>query len=309
MAELVGKPVLWVRCKRIYREQVLAQMGNPEVIDLDSFKVPVTRRVSKTIRKRKTLMVTSGGRIQRITQDLDLADGGYMVETMPSGWRRTRGNDFYRLTTDGASISFSDVESVVMAAVEFGLIEVGTVILVKSPDQAAVGDNWNMVADDLLDELRSRVDVSEFTGLHKKTTNHMNHYVQELAKMPVFGKAPTDIREFQVDAAELYGALESNSTASTNSDKAFAALKKLGVEINKPDVACPIAAIHTRYEDVCRKYLLLRSIMEQHSYSYNTRHDKTAKLKHYFELLARPAVSNDNQDIEIEDAIELDEAA
>lgn len=310
MAELVGKPVLWVRCKRIYREQVLAQMGNPEVIDLDSFKVPVTRRVSKTIRKRKTLMVTSGGRVQRLTQDVDLADGGYMVETAPNGgWRRTRGSDHYRLTSDGITMSFSDVESVIMACVEFGLIEIGTVILVKSPDQAAVGDNWTMLADDLLDELRARVDVSEFTGLHKKTVNNMNHHLQELAKMPVFSKAPADIREFHVDVVELYRALDTNSTASTASDKAFAALKKLGVEVNKPDVACPIAAVHARYEDVCRNYLLLRSIMEQHSYGYNARHEKAAKLKHYFELLARPAASNDNQDVEIEDELELDEAA
>src|ERR1700686_4682206 len=101
MAELVGKSVLWVRCKRLVRDQVLQRLGNPEVIDLDSFKVPVSRRVSKTVRKRKTLMVTSGGRIQRITQDVDLAEGGFMVESWPAHGHRSRrrgGGDNLRLT-------------------------------------------------------------------------------------------------------------------------------------------------------------------------------------------------------------------
>src|SRR6202000_916504 len=113
------KKVLWVRCKRIFREQVLEHLGNPEVIDLDSFKVPLTKRVSKTIRKRKTLMVTSGGRIQRLTQDVDLAEGGYMVEASPAyGYRRRRGgNENLKLTTDGVSMQYSDAESVIMTAV------------------------------------------------------------------------------------------------------------------------------------------------------------------------------------------------
>ncbi|SDK44519.1 ATP-binding protein [Bradyrhizobium ottawaense] len=309
MAELVGKKVLWVRCKRIVRDQVLYRLGNPEVIDLDSFKVPVSKRTSKTIRKRKTLMVLSGGRVQRITQDVDLAEGGYMVEATPTygGRRRRGGGDSLRLTSDGVSMQFSDAESVIMTAVEFGLIEVGQVILVKDYDKEVSGD-WNFIADDLLDALRDRVDVSEFTGLHHKTLGHLNHQLHDLAKMAVFVKAPDDVRQFQADLSALHVALDNNSTASTQTDKAFSALRKLGVQINKPDVVCPIGEIEKRYEALCERYLLLRSINEENGYYHSHRQaTKVLKLNHYFALLARPEVANDNNDVEEE--LVLNEAA
>jgi hypothetical protein len=310
MAELVGKKVLWVRCKRLFREQVLTALGNPEVVDLDIFKVPITKRVSKTIRKRKTLMVTSGGRVQRITQDVDLADGGLMVETHAgySHRRRRGGSDFFRLHSDQTTaISFSEVESFIMTCVEFGLIEIGTVILVKAHDQTGAG-GWSMLADDMIADIRSRVDFSEFTGLHKKTVNSLNHNLQEFAVMESFDRAPEKIKLFHADLKCLYEQLENNSTSSTVSDKAFAALQKIGVEVNKPEVACPIAALHKRYEELCGEYLLLRAVIEEHHY-YHRNAVKAQKLKHYFELLARPEAANDNdENIEITDA-DLDEAA
>lgn len=310
MAELVGKKVLWIRCKRANRDQVLHDLGNPEVVDLDSFKVPVAKRLSKTIRKRKTLMVLSGGRVQRLTQDVDLAEGGYMVESWPSygGYRRRRGgSDNLRLTSDGNSMSFSDAESVIMTAVEFGLIDVGQVILVKDHDKEVSGD-WHFLMDDMVDDIRSRVDVSEFTGLHKKTVNNLNHYLREVAKMGTFTRAPEDIRSFHSDLRQLYQALDANDTSSTVSDKAHAALEKLGIEINKPDIACPIAAIHQRYELLCSEYMLLKSIVEQSHYGYSAKQIKAGNLRHYFELLARPAAANDNEE-DIEEAELLDEAA
>jgi hypothetical protein len=211
-------------------------------------------------------------------------------------------------------MSFSDAESVIMAAFEFGLIEVGQVILVKDWDKEVPGD-WHYVADDMIDDLRDRVDVSEFTGLHKKQLNHLNHHLQELKKIgerESFASAPVDVKEYLVDLGELYNALDTNSVASTQSDKAFAALRKLGVEVNKPDVACPIAAIQERYETLCGKYLLLKSIIEENHY-YSRNHLKAQKLAHYFELLSRPApaqpaAANDNDEA-VEDDVALDEAA
>jgi hypothetical protein len=312
MAELVGKKVLWVRCKRLFRDQVIAALGNPEVIDLDAYKVPLTKRVSKTIRKRKTLVVTNGGRLQRITQDVDLAEGGLMVESSPGSYRRRRGgNDWYRLhSTMTGSIDFSSTESFTMSAVEFGLLEVGTVILVKSSDQDVPGD-WSMLADDMIDDIRNRVNVAEFTGLHKKSLHNLNHNLQEMARMRI-DKAPEDVTAFLRDLKTLYRQLERNSTASTESDKAFAVLKKLGVEINKPDVACPINAIDVRYAALCNEYMLLKGIIEAYDYSHRGQ-NKAEKLIHYFELLSRPEVANDNveEDFSVEALFDeqLNEAA
>lgn len=306
MAQLVGQKVLWVRCKRLFRDEVLAALGNPQVIDLDSFKVPVAKRVSKTIRKRKTLVVTSGGRLQRLTQDVDLAEGGLMVESTAGAYRRRRGgSDWYRLhSTQSGAIGFSEAENFMMAAFEFGLIEVGTVILVKSEDQEVPGD-WSMLADDMIESIRNRVNVAEFTGLHKKTIHNLNSNLGALAKMRI-RQAPENVRVFMRDLKVLYRQLENNSTATTESDRAFAVLKKIGVDINKPDIACPISAIEQRYEALCSEYLLLRVVLEAYDYTYRGQ-EKAARLKHYFALLTRPEAANDNDENEdgcVEDLVE-----
>jgi hypothetical protein len=311
MAELVGQKVLWVRCKRLVRDQVLAALGNPEVIDLDSFKVPVAKRVSKTIRKRKTLVVTNHG-LQRITQDVDLAEGGLMVESQPGTFRRRRGgSDWYRLHDDQAgAIDFSAAESFIRSMVEFQLVEVGTVILVKSSDQEIPGD-WTMLANDMVEELKAKVNVQEFTGLHKKTLHNLDSNLQAVAKMRI-RQAPEDVLTFLRDLKSLYRSLQSNSTAATESDKAYAALKRIGVQIDKPEVQCPIEAIQNRFNLLCNEYLLLKTIVEAYEYSYRGQ-DKAAKLKHYFQLLSRPEAANDNDEDEdgfVEDLVEdLDIAA
>jgi hypothetical protein len=318
MAGLVGKKVLWVRCKRIHREQVLANLGNPEVVDLDSFKVTLEKRTSKTIRKRKTLMVMANGATHRITQEIDIAAGGYVVEAVPvGGYRRRRySSDFYRLQDEGAALSFSDVEQVIKTCVDFGLIEAGTVILVKSKDQVALGENWTMLADDLVDDLRSRVNVEEFTGLHKKSVNHLDSSLQELAKLTgVFRRAPEDLRQFKRDLTNLHARLRRNSTASTDTDRACAALSKLGIDIEKPEVACPIDAIQNRFYALCGEYPLLKVIIDEYHY-YDRNAVRATKLKHYFELLSRPQAANDNDEADVDDVdvadidnVQLDEAA
>jgi hypothetical protein len=311
MAELVGQKVLWVRCKRVFRDEVLAALGNPVVIDLDSFKVPVAKRVSKTIRKRKTLVVTNHG-LQRITQDVDLAEGGLMVESQPGTYRRRRGgSDWYRLHDGQAgAIDFSATESFIRSMVEFQLIEVGTIILVKSSDQEVPGD-WTMLANDMVEELKGRVNVQEFTGLHKKTLHNLDSNLQAMAKMRIH-QAPENVLAFLRDLKALYRTLQNNSTATTESDRAYAALKKIGIQIDKPEVQCPIEAIQARFNLLCGEYLLLKTIVEAYEYSYRGQ-EKAAKLKHYFELLSRPEAANDNDENEdgcVEDLVEdLDMAA
>jgi hypothetical protein len=303
MAELVGQKVLWVRCKRVFRDEVLNALGNPEVIDLDTFKVPVAKRVSKTIRKRKTLVVTNHG-LQRLTQDVDLAEGGVMVESMPGTYRRRRGgSDWYRLhDAQAGSMDFNSTESFIRSMVEFELIEVGTVILVKSSDQDVPGD-WTMLANDMVEELKGRVNVAEFTGLHKKTIHNLNSNLQQVATIRI-RQAPEDVLAFMRDLKTLYRSLQNNSTAATESDKAYSALKKIGVQIDTPEVTCPIQAIEARFNLLCNEYLLLKTIVEAYEYSHRGQ-EKAAKLKHYFSLLARPEAANDNdEDGCVEDLVE-----
>ena len=309
MAELIGEKVLWVRCKRIDRTETLRRLGNPEVIDLDSFKVPVEKRLSKTIRKRRTLTVYSHG-LRKETQDVDLADGGYYIEQRPSmGHRRGRGNEWFKIKDGHADISLSALDGVMQTCVDLGLIETDTVILIKKWDQE-IPDGWTKIGDDIIEALRDKVNIAEFTGLHKKTVNNMDAYMRRLVDPSLFRDAPEDLAEFGRDLNALYRTLEGNSTSSTESDKAYAALTKLGVSVNKPSVACPIDAMENRYQALCRKYLLLKTIVAGTGY-YGFDADSKRKLIHYFELLKRPEapIAQDNEEIEEDDEFDLEQAA
>ncbi|WP_316196669.1 ATP-binding protein [Bradyrhizobium sp. SZCCHNS3053] len=309
MAELVGKKVLWIRCKRIHREQVLDALGNPEVIDLDAYKVPVEKRSSKSIRKRKTLVVGAEGHLYRMTQNVDLAEGGLMVLSSSAGWRRRRRGttDWYRLhARQVGSMEFAKVEAFVMTAFEFGLIEQGTVILVKNEDQEVPGD-WTLLAEDMIPDIRSRIDMSEFNGIRKKTINNIHHNMQSVAMIDGFAVAPEDFKQFHADLKALCELLKANAPTESTSDKALIALQTLGVEFQKPEVACPIEAITDRFEMLCERYPLLNLIVDEYHYG-SDREAKKKKLDHYFGLLARPVAANDNEEIESAES-ELEEAA
>jgi hypothetical protein len=296
MAGLIGKKVLWIRCKRIFRADMLAAIGNPaDIVDLDSFKVPVEKRLSKTMRRRKTLMVMEGGKVQRVTQDIDMADGGIFIETSSSGYgRRRNGNDWFRIQDGTSSIQSYNLYDVIALAHQFGLVETGQVILIKGYDQPELIDDWIMLGDDLIPGLKAKIDVSVFTGLHKKTYNNLENHIKHLAELDAltFLHAPDDVVVFKTDLNRLARSLKQNSdAASTETDLAHAALAKLGVDVDKPEVACPLRAINDRFDALCKKYALLRQIVAPPNSYYGRPEGMQKHLKHYFELLSRPEVN------------------
>jgi len=141
----------------------------------------------------------------------------------------------------------------------------------------------------------------------KESVNNLNHRLHSLSKWDVFRKAPEDLREFKRDLTSLVGKLKGNVAPETDSDKACSALSKLGIEIEKPTIACPIAAIDERYQELCLKYPLLQMILNSSGhYSYENR-QTVAQMRHYLSLLARPEVMEIEED-DLGDE-ELEEAA
>ncbi|MGC0389379.1 hypothetical protein ABIF91_001733 [Bradyrhizobium sp. USDA 241] len=313
MAGLVGEKVLWIRCKRIDRERALARLGNPEVIDLDTFKVPVEKRTgSKTIRKRRTIVVGHNG-VTKMTQEIDLADGGFYCETSSSrGWGR-RGRDRYYFAHNRSSMSSYDFDSFISTCVELGILEVGQVILLKDADKD-VPENWTLLGDELISELQAKIDVTQFTGLYQKNINHLDTKLKHWNESPNYRAVPTDILEFRLELAELARQLRRNNSdgTSTTSDKAYTALKKLGVHVDRPAIACPIEAINAKFNALCTKYPLLNLILKQSSY-YRLESEALTQLRHYFGLLttAQPSVEVVGvvEAEEEEDEDHLDEAA
>lgn len=299
MAGLVGKKVLWVRCKRIERARVLAALGNPVVVNLDDYKVPVDKRVGRTVRKRRTMVVTEKG-FDLVTQEVDMADGGYYVEaTTGGGWRRRGGNDWYRCGL--SAVSGWDFKDVVRTCVALNILESGQVILIKQSDQE-VPDNWTPVGPAITTELQAKIDVSQFTGLHEKSLAHLDREIRSLSEAArELRSAPEDLQKFGEEIAALEISLRSESRDVTESDQAYAALKKLHVAIQKPDVACPIEAAKDKFEKLAAKYPLLRLILNNSRY-YGLGDDARLQLLHYFELLKKTELVVEDEDL-------LDQAA
>jgi hypothetical protein len=204
-------------------------------------------------------------------------------------------------------MTFHSLDQVIDTLLHFNLIEVGTVILVKQHDQE-IGDNWTLLGDDIVDRLREKLDISQFTGLHQKTVQNLHYQLRSLPRLDVFGTAPSDLKDFQRDLSALITQLEANNRESTDSDKAYDALLKLGIEINKPNVACPIEAINERYNDLSAKYPLLKLVVNTIGhYQYDNR-DSVRNLKHYFSLLVRPEgpVVPESEDTEEDDDFDVD---
>ena len=295
MAQLVGEKVLWVRCKRAFREEVLAALGNPEVIELDTFKVPAAARAKrgKTVRRRKTLLVLEGGSIQASQDDVDLAEGGLYVIRQNSGYGRRRGSEYFRVSQDRSGISISSLKQVISTSYDLGLVEEGTLIVVQNEDHAALGDNWTLFCEDLIPDLQAKIDVSTFTGLHQKKFNDLDTALRGIFGMQAatFENAPEDLLAFKAELTTLGTTLKANSTADTETDKAHSALAQLGVHVEKPEVQCPIHAMERRYRALCSKYALLKLIIEPnpyYSYSSSSRSDNQQterQLKTYCDLL------------------------
>lgn len=331
MAGLVGQKVLWVRCKRAFREQVLTALGNPEVIELDTFKVPASARVKrgKTVRRRRTLLVLEGGSVAMNQEDVDLAEGGlYVIRQSGSYGRRRGSSDFYRVSEDRSGISASSLKQVISTSFDLGLVEAGTLIVVQNEEHAALGDNWTLFCEDLIPDLQAKVDVSTFTGLHKKSFSDLDNPLKNIFGMraETFANAPEDLLAFKGELATLGTTLKAQSHTETDTDKAYGALGQLGVHIDKPEVQCPIHSLERRYRELCAKYNLLKLIIEPNPYySYRDRTDARStelQLKAYCDLLnaerqlrqhqadaARAQLGlNDNNQV-VDEEVVLDQAA
>ncbi|WP_315729880.1 ATP-binding protein [Bradyrhizobium sp. SZCCHNRI2010] len=309
IAQLVGKKVLWVRCKRVNREATLFRLGNPEnVIELDTFKVPVTQRRGKTIRKRRTLVVGSSG-LQKVTQDVDLADGGeYIEETYSGGHGRRRRHDSYYYVS-GRSMSLYDLDQVVADCVRLGIMTVGQTFLVKSGD-SEVPENWTEL--DLVSDLKAKIDPTYVSELHNKAQLDSNLKVWASSRM--IEKQPADIKSFWLGLVKVHRAIAAKGGVKvrTNTDIAVEALKRMGISVEVRRAEDPTIAIESEYACLCRKYPLLRSIVNRAGY-YTFDADTWRQLNHYLGLLvaAGEAEAAPTADMEVDEEEDdsLDQAA
>jgi len=284
MADLVGEKILWVRTKRLFRDAVLEILGNPEVIDLDTYKVAPTERRPKNVRKRRTLQVSDRG-MHLLTQEVDMAAGGLYVTQYSRSRSRHRSYENYLLGGDHHHITGRHaLDSAVALSVELGFLEADQTILVLA-DSEVPGENWHPLADEIMDPLKALVNVEEFTGLHQKSTNSIDGKIKLLTEIEGL-RAPSDLTDFIADATVLVGQLRAaGEVRSTNSDRAFAVLKSLGVHIEIPHISCPIEAMQNRFQNIWGKYPLMEAVYDNWNWQWK-RDEIHARIKHYFELEA-----------------------
>jgi hypothetical protein len=280
-AGLLGEKILWIRCKREMRSTALAALGNPAVVELDTFKVKGEPRLSKTLRKRRTFKVYSDYAMSRQTSEIDMSLGGFYVETASGGYGRRRS---HFIAIGAGSLDVSTFSGIVKTSVKLGIIPDESMVLIKT-DGEVLGSNWVNLADHLKDKLKEKLDPGMFTGTYGKNVNHVNSGLKSLTNYRA-PNAPEDIGDLIRDAARLIASL-SQPTTYSNSDKAFHALQKLGVTVEQPEIACPIDAMNKRYAAIAGKYRILAQIIEANRWGRNN--DAQEALDEYFALLARPA--------------------
>lgn len=293
MANLVGTKVLWVRCKRIHREKTLAALGNPEnIIDLDTFKVPVEARTGKTTRKRRTLVVSSNGDLHKVTQGVDLAEGGIYIEELVGARRYP-----VRYLVNGKSITEYELDNIMKTCLDLGVLEQGQIFLVQRPDSKDIlGEQWSEI--DLVDDVKSFINTSEISSTHDKTVASMDYSLQKIAKLRDIETAPEDIKAFHQKARELYLSLTNQGNReATASDKAYSVLKKLNVQLDEvTNLECPIEKIAEEYNELDLKYPLLRTVISNFVNSWRGETESTKEIRHYFELLTRPSAPSPLQE-------------
>lgn len=293
MANLVETKVLWVRCKRIHRAKALAALGNPEnVIDLDTFKVPVEARTGKTTRKRRTLVVSGSGVLCKVTQGVDLAEGGVYIEEVLGAHRYP-----HKYIVNGRTISEYDLDNIMKICLELGVVEQGQIFLVQRPDSKDIlGDQWSKI--DLVDDLKCFINVGDISSIHDKTVASMDYGIQKLAKLQVIDNAPEDIKAFHQKARELYLSLTNQGSRETTvSDKAYSVLKKLNAQLDEmTTMECPIEKIGQEYDEMDLRYPLLHTVISNLVSSWRGEIESTKELRHYFELLARPSAPSPIQE-------------
>lgn len=288
LADLVGKKLLWIRCKRECRTEVLAAMGNPDVVDLDDYKITPAERAKRTIRKRRTLLVNSVGNLWRETVDIDMAEGGLYVETSPSLRRwGTYGQEWFRVASGRQQMNFSAIDDVVETCVQLGLIAKETRILISNAD-VKLADNWELLGDNLIPRLTALVDKTQFSALHGRKLTDMERDLRLFSECNADG-LPSDLKALHQKASEMAASLriiENGSFVPTPSDRAADALVRLGENNLRNDVPSPTAALNQEWAVMKRRYPLLRAVMSSTAYGYGSRVEAQPMLSHYASLLA-----------------------
>jgi hypothetical protein len=303
MAGLKGQHVLWVRCKRFYREQVLTALGNPEVIDLDSFKVPVEKR-PKTFRKRRTLQLTSWHHVDREVQSIDLAAGGiYIQASNNTNWRGNRSPGY---VLNGRHFNINGLTNIFTKLNELEIISNDTVVVVANANEV-MPEGWTSLHDEILEPLQSLVDLSHLDAFSTKSQHHMDHILSTFCRLPEADLMPPDLRQFHRDAAALYellGQRQENRVGNEKSDMAVALLESMGHAVVKPVFDCPIAAIGVEWNRMQQRFPLLHSVVTRcyHSSGDSVKHD----YRFYMELLCREPIYKENSRATPTNAVDAD---
>jgi hypothetical protein len=290
-ADLSDKNLIWIRTKRDQLAQVMDKLGNPDYTVLDETKIDksqiAARRKGKTVRNRRVLLVGQTYGANLVTEEIDMAAGGYYVaRSQANGYRR--GGFSYHIRS-GKSVAESTFQDIIRVARDLGVIPIGTRILLRT-EKDQLGENWTWIGDTIAPALQAMIDADQFTGLHNKNVYSFDGHVRVLGHKWNFSRAPQDLRVFHEELQTLYEQLRSNNRETTISDKAYAALNNMGETVEVPMVACPIASLNTRYEALKQRYPLLSMIVSNHMYGGGQE-----AFDHYFSLLeTHHAATNHN---------------
>lgn len=278
IAGLVGQPVLWLRVRRTYKEEVLASLGNPDHIVLDDVKLNspgVKRHATKRIRPVISFSRQVDGNIHKNLVDLVDGEGLYVERSS-----QTRGG--YKIGNN-LNTTLSGLGSIIreMKSMHF---DIPDQVLIPNRDDI-MGSGWIEVGAFLKVKLEDRFDPTDICPYQRNALMHVPSGASMMGRFREhFADAPDDVRIFAEESHRIYKEITDKEKPSENSS-IKSLLMRLGVKIESyakgPN---PSDYLTKGYAELCKKYILLGRLITNVGY-YSYEKDRLRELKHYFELL------------------------
>lgn len=284
-AGLVGKRILWVRCKKPELQGFLLSIGNPDYILLDTVKLdPMVRGPSggtrdKNVRMRPTLKVETEslyGTVEERKTPVDLSAGGLYVDRVSHG----RNSKWFELGTGYQPKREYDFKSFLRQMVEMKIIDEDLQILIPDPKDT-LNDDWYPAGEYLEMKLRDRFDPKQVTPHLGFSRNDLPSRVRHIVEKEIdLSNAPAELTQLAAEVRILLAGLKKDRVENEH-DKINGLLKQLtgkGEERKEDD---PTDGLDDRWQQFAKDHPIFVELTNNLEYAYN---DGMRKLKSNVEV-------------------------
>ena len=284
-AGVVGKDVLWVRCKRDQLDQLGLLIGDAEYIVLDDFKVeydlPGSKDKTKKVRMRRVI-VAEGASLTHKSMAVDLLAGGMKLAKGFHG-RSWRGKSYtFGVANDSANIIYEDdMRNLLADAIRREIIPSGTIFLMETENDK-LDDSWVYPRDIVLAGYQQLFDPMKISDLHGVSSGSFDHRMTRLLGRDYIGYLMPEYRAIKADMDALNERIRLAARADTEQVAIKNWMRMLGQDqvAQRPAQPDPVGELNTRFRNLLRGDPVLYVLLDQ----MNSWRTDYSSISHYFRM-------------------------